>query len=339
MIPRPAATVGSRHKTAIVTLGGTIALRGHDYLDRTEYMYADRQLTTEELFASLPDFPGKQDLEVFAVDDVASHDLTTSHWCRLLRLVDGLNQRSDIDSVVITHGTNTLEETAFFLCLTLALNKPVVLTGSMRPPGAMGTDAESNLIDALRLVTDLESVALGVLVTIGGMVFAASDVAKANTRSLQGFRAVFGPLGTVEPDGQVRLERRPARPKSTIALPETVEELPRVPILLSHIAADGDLVTSAVDQGVQGLVSAGTGGGFPTASELRQLTKAAERGVWVCRASRAPEGLAAPPSVHAAEGKFLWGGRLSPWNARTALAVGLAAGVDQQTIQLIINEY
>lgn len=321
---------GKRLRCAVVGTGGTIATRGSDLLDTNEYMYGGSSLDPESALSALPDFPGRPEVEPIDFVRKPSHDLDTADQVALARKVAALRARPDIDAVVIQHGTNTLEETAFVLdLLLLPSGKPVVVVGSMRPAGVLGTDAETNLLDALRVATHPNASDRGVLVTVGGDIFAASDVTKMDSRALAGFAAPrVGRVGTVEPDGMVYLRGpHPSGPGLLERLSDD-GDLPRVDIVVSHVGADGRLIEAACAAGARGLVSAGTGGGFPTAAEVAALRAAADGGVLVCRSSRVASAYVQPPGRTAddPDPSFVWSGRLNAYQARAVLAVALAVG-------------
>lgn len=333
-----------QRRCVVVRTGGTIATRGTDVLDRNEYMYAGSPIDDDAFLASIPDFEGRPLVEVVALPAKPSHDLTTADQLSIARVVEDYRNRNDVDGVVVQHGTNTLEETAFLLDLLLPHGKPVVVVGSMRPAGVLGSDADTNLIDALRLASDPSSAARGVLVCLSGQVFAASDVTKADSRTLPGFSALhWGPLGVVETDGSVFLARRPDASPGLLPALGDLAELPRVDIVLTHTGADGSLIDAAVAAGSRGLVSAGAGAGFPTASELAALRRAATAGVLICRSSRVVTAYSQAPkrTTEDPDPDFVWSGRLHPYQARAVLALALAIDVDQagKTARQLIQRY
>lgn len=338
------ATSTTQRRCVVLRTGGTITTRGTDVLDRNEYMYAGSPIDDDTFLASVPAFEGQPAVEVIALPAKPSHDLTTADQLSIARVVEDCRSRHDVDGVVVQHGTNTLEETAFLLDLLLPHGKPVVIVGSMRPAGVLGSDADTNLIDALRLASDPSSSAHGVLVCLSGQVFAASDVTKADSRTLPGFGDLhWGPLGVVEADGSVFLARRPDASPGLLPALGDLTELPRVDIVLTHTDADGRLIDAAVAAGSHGLVSAGAGAGFPTASELAALRRAAATGVLVCRSSRVATAYAQAPqrTVQDPDPEFVWSGRLHPYQARAVLALALAIGVDRasDTARQLIRRY
>lgn len=325
-------TATTQRRCVVLRTGGTIATRGTDALDRNEYMYSGNPIEEETFLANVPSFEGRPAVEVIDLPAKPSHDLTTADQISIARVVEGCRSHHDVDGVVVQHGTNTLEETAFLLDLLLPHGKPVVVVGSMRPSGVLGSDADTNLIDALRVASDPSCSDLGVLVCLSGRVFAASDVTKADSRALPGFVHLhWGPLGVVEADGSVFIARRPdASPGLLPALGE-LTELPRVDIVFTHTGADGRLIDAAVAAGSRGLVSAGAGGGFPAAGELAALRRAAKAGVLVCRSSRVATAYAQAPrrTVQDPDPEFVWSGRLHPYQARAVLALALAIDSDR----------
>lgn len=316
-------------RCVVVGTGGTIAIRGSDPLDRSEYMYSGTSVDTTSALDDLPDFVGRPELEAIAFTNKPSHDLDTEAQLGLARVVEELRARPDVDAVVVQHGTNTVEETAFTLDLLLPHGKPVVLVGSMRPSGVVGTDADSNLIDAIRVAMCPDAANRGVLVSLGGRVFAARDVTKVDSRSLAGFGApVLGPVGLVEPDGAVFLSGTTPPDVAMLGRIGDVGELPRVDIVVSYCGADGALIEAACAAGARGLVVAGTGAGFPTSRQLAALRDAAANGVLVCRSSRVGSAYVMPPSRTSGDPDpgFLWSAHLNAYQARIALSIALATG-------------
>ncbi len=220
---------------------------------------------------------------------LSSHALTSADWLDLARTVQTLLDRADCDGVVITHGTNTLEETAYFLRLTVNSDKPVGLTGAMRPASALGADGYLNLVRAVQVAAAPQARGRGVLVVMNDRIHDARDVTKASTMRVDAFVAPdSGPLGSTDTDGLVVFSRERTHPDSPIfTLPDV---LPRVDIVLSYVDADGVFVEAAVAAGAKGIVCAATGAGWPTPLQQTALERAAANNVVVCFASRTGSG-------------------------------------------------
>jgi L-asparaginase len=241
--------------------------------------------------------------------------------------------------LVVTHGTNTLEETAYFLHLTVGSRKPVVLTGAMRPFNALGTDGPLNLLRAIQVAAAAESRGYGVLVVMNDTIHGARDVTKRGTYRVDAFRSPgHGPLGTADADGEVVFQHRPVRvsvdgPAFDV---DGLADLPRVDIVTSHVGADGVFVDAAVAVGAQGIVSAGTGAGRPTPSEEAALERAVAAGVVVCQASRVGRGRVSAAPGLVARG-MVAAGDLPPWKARILLSLALTRTGDPSEIQQLFD--
>src|SRR5205085_9666377 len=228
---------------------------------------------------------------------VGSTAIGPADWLELRALIHRIaRDEPDTAGFVIPHGTATLEETAFFLNLTLAVEQPVVLVGAQRPASALGTDAGMNLVNALRVAGCPEARGKGVLVVMNDEIHPARDVVKTSTYRVQTFRSFdFGALGHVDGDGRhfYRAPLKAHMPDTPFAGRE-IAELPRVEIVYSYAGADGDLVRAAVAAGARGLVSAGFAPGSPSPDQREAFIQAAKSGVVVVQCSRAASGRVAP---------------------------------------------
>jgi L-asparaginase len=305
-------------KIAVLATGGTIAGRAETAGDNIGYTAA--QLGVRELLAAIPALASLP-LVAEQVAQVDSKDMTFDIWRTLaLRCAHWLAQ-DDVGAVVITHGTDTLEETAYFLQAVLAPAKPVVLTCAMRPATALVPDGPQNLLDAIAVA--LAPGARGVVAVCAGSIHGALDVAKQHTYRLDAFTSGdAGPIGYVE-EGRLRLLRDwPASDPGTAgALGKFTasQHWPRVEIILNHAGAGAAIVQALVDQGVDGLVVAGTGNGS-VHSELEQaLRQAQARGLKVVRSTRCPQG----PVISKPGDTLPDAGPLSPVKARIALMLEL----------------
>jgi L-asparaginase len=216
---------------------------------------------------------------------------------------------------VIVHGTATLEETAFFLNLTLDIAQTVVLVGAQRPFSAVSSDAPMNLLGALQVAKARQSRGRGVLVVLNDEIHASRDVVKTSTLRLNTFRsAESGALGVIDADG-IHFYRRVDRPHAPA--------LPRVDIVYSYAGADETFIEAAIAKGARGIVSAGLAPGIPTGAEKVALEAAVRSGIAVVQCSRAPSGRVAGRRYLLEHG-FIPGEDFSPQKARILLALGLA---------------
>jgi L-asparaginase len=320
-------------RIAVIGTGGTISSLGASSLDVLDYPDFGQKLSCEALLDRFPEARLVADPVTMTFRQVGSTEIGPKEWVELRALIHRI-ARDDpgVAGFVIPHGTATLEETAFFLNLTLASAQPVVLVGAQRPASALGTDAGMNLVNALRVAGSSEARDKGVLVVLNDEIHAARDVVKTSTYRLQTFRSFdFGVLGHVDGDG-VHFYRAPVRahmPDTPFA-PLAFGEMPRVDIVYSYGGADGALVDAAVAAGARGIVSAGFAPGSPTPQQRAALERAARSGVVVVQCSRAASGRVAPRR-RLRESGIVAGEDLSPQKARILLMLALlrTAGIDE----------
>lgn len=307
-----------RKKIVVLATGGTLAGKAASAGDNIGYTAA--QLEIGELLAAIPALNGVP-LVSEQVAQVDSKDMGFDIWRRLaLRCAHWLAD-DDVAGLVITHGTDTLEETAYFLQSVLAPAKPVVLTCAMRPATALVPDGPQNIVDAIAVAASPG--AHGVVVVCAGTIHGAHDVAKQHTYRLDAFSSGdAGPMGYVE-EGQIRLLRGWPVPED--GAPELLRKFtaaahwPRVEIVMNYAGAGGDTVDALVTQGVQGLVAACTGNGTLHHDLEAALLAAQSRGVKVVRATRCAQGRVLSPTG----ARLLDSNGLSPVKARIALMLEL----------------
>jgi len=303
----------------VLGTGGTIAGTADSATDSVGYRAAS--LGVDALVAAVPPLAGWA-IEGQQLAQVDSKDMTLALWLSLLAALRRQLQRPEVAGVVITHGTDTLEETAYFLHRVLTPDKPVLLTAAMRPATSLQADGPQNLLDAVTLAR--AGTPGGVRVVFGGRILGAADVRKQHPWRIDAFGAGdAGVLGLIQ-DGVLQgfRELQPAVPHAAAdALPAEAEAWPRVEIVTSHAGADGRVIDALVAAGVHGIVVAGTGNGAVHEQLMQAARRAAAAGVPVVRASRcllggvfgAPAG--ALPSY----------GALTPWQARIELMLDLLA--------------
>lgn len=307
----------SERLIVILGTGGTIAGTAKTASDGVGYTAA--QLRVEDLLAAVPALGGRR-LEARQVAQLDSKDMDFATWQRLAAVVQQQLERPEVGGIVITHGTDTLEETAYFLHRVLAPAKPVVLTAAMRPATALAPDGPQNLFDAVQVAA--APGARGLVVAFAGRVHDAVQVRKTHSYRVDAFESVDGALVARVEEGVVRQVGRwpegEALGLARIAAP--AERWPRVEIVLNHAGADGTVVRALQASGIDGLVAAGTGNGTLSRSLDAALREAEAAGVRVLRSTRCDAG-----PVMDLPGLLPSAGALSPVKARIELILALLA--------------
>jgi len=306
----------SNGKVVILGTGGTIAGTAASATDAVGYTAA--QLGVAQLVAAVPALAGAG-VESEQVAQLDSKDMDWATWQRLAQRAAHHLARPEVQGVVVTHGTDTLEETAYFLHRVLAPAKPLVLTAAMRPATALAADGPRNLLDAVTVARD--AAAEGVLVAIAGRVWAGAEVRKVHTYRLDAFDAGdAGALAAVE-EGHLRWWRDVPRAKALglAHVARDAAQWPRVEVVFNHAGAGALVVDALVAQRVAGIVVAGTGNGTLHHALEAALLRARAAGVNVLRSSRC----AAGPVI--GEAALPSAGVLSPWQARVELLLDALA--------------
>src|SRR5215813_5084560 len=328
-------------RIAVIGTGGTISSLGASSLDVLDYPDFGQKLTCEALLERFPETHLVADPAPVTYRQVGSTEIGPEEWIELRAMIHRIG-RDDLGvaGFVIPHGTATLEETAFFLNLTLPVAQPVVLVGAQRPASALGSDAGMNLVNALRVAGSHEACGKGVLAVLNDEIHAARDVVKTSTYRLQTFRSLdYGALGHVDGDG-VHFYRSPSRkhmPDTQFAASD-VDALPRVDIIYSYAGADGALVDAAVAAGARGIVSGGFAPGSPTPQQRTAFERAAKSGVVIVQCSRAASGRVAPRR-RLRESGIVAGEDLSPQKARILLMLALSTTSEIAAVQEAFSTY
>ncbi|HEY4199539.1 MAG TPA: asparaginase [Devosiaceae bacterium] len=328
-------------KIAFIGTGGTMSSLGLDALDIVDYGAQQHRLDAAEILAAIPEALAVADVFAVKFTQVLSFSIAYKDWRALVKLCAELvAQHPDLGGIVIGHGTATLEETAYFLNLTLKIDIPVVVVGSQRPLSGLSSDAKMNFVNAVRVAAAPESRGRGVLVLLNDEIHAAREVTKTATFRLQTFRAPdFGMLGYV--DGPVVAYYRNAIRKSA---PDTefdiaaLDELPRVDIVYSYAGADGAAIEAFVAAGARGIVSAGFAPGSPTPEQAEALVRAREAGVVVLQSTRVGSGIVHGGKKSREQG-FIPADNLNPQKARLLLALALTRTTDPTEIARMFQTY
>ncbi len=329
-------------RVGVILTGGTIDSVGVDRLDLAWYVEAGKRLGDGELLANVPELSRIAAVKEFPFRRLPSHALVDKDWLELVRKIHSIFDAGETDGIVITHGTNTLEETAYFVNLALKTDKPVVLVGSMRPASAMSADGYLNLLNAVRTAADPQSRGRGCLVLMNDTIYSARDVTKNATFRVDAFQARdLGPLGFADGDGRIIYYHQPTRMHTvdTEFDVRSLQSLPRVDIVLSYVGADGAMIEAAANAGAKAIVSAATGGGRPTPAEDDALERVyKERGVLVCVCSRVASGRVVRSPGMTRRG-FVAGDSLQPWKARVLMSLALTRTRDPADIQRMFDTY
>lgn len=328
-------------KIAFIGTGGTISSIGKGPLDIVDYGANKTMLEADAILASVPE--AQAIAEVFAVKfrNIPSPQIYFPEWKELVALCNQLvADHPDLAGIVIGHGTATLEETAYFLGLTLKVAIPVVVIGSQRPLSALASDAHTNLVNGVRVAASPASVGRGVLVVLNDEIHAAREVTKTATFRLQTFRVPdFGMLGYVDGDvvSYYRKTERAVAPATEFDI-SALEALPRVDISYSYAGADGVEVDAFVAAGAKGIVSAGFAPGMATAAQADALARAHAAGLVIIQATRAGSGVV-HRGARLVELGFLTSDNLNPQKARLLLALALTRTTDPDEIARIFRTY
>ena len=310
----------------LVATGGTISNR------------TGGRLTAEELVNLIPELPRYATPEFEQFANVASSQLTLEQWLNLARRINELFKGdSELAGVVVTSGTDTLEELAYFLNLTVRDARPVAVVGSMRNPSTVGYEGAANLLEGFRVAADPASRGRGVMVVLNDEINASREVTKTDALRLQTFQSrAYGVLGVVDRDRVVyyrKVERRhTADSEFDIS---GVAQLPRVDVLLTYQGASGDLIKAAVDAGAKGIVIATAGAGATSGTQGEGMQYAASKGVPVVITTRTGSGRIAGGG----RGNSVAGQDLSPIKARILLMVALTKTSDPSELRRIFSEY
>jgi L-asparaginase len=328
-------------RIAVIGTGGTISSLGASSLDVLDYPDFGRKLSCDELLDRFPETRLVAEPVPTTFRQVASTAIAPAEWLELRALIHRIAAEDPaIAGFVIPHGTATLEETAFFLNLSLGVAQPVVLVGAQRPASALGTDAGMNLVNALRVAGASEARGMGVLVVLNDEIHPARDVVKTSTYRVQTFRSLdYGALGQIDGDGPhfYRAPLKAHMPDTPFARQDLAAPLPRVDIVYSYAGADAALIEAAVAAGARGIVSAGFAPGMPSPAQYAALIEAAKSGVIVVQSSRATGRIA--PRRRLRENGFVAAEDLSPQKARILLALLLTTTTDIAEIQRAFQSF
>lgn len=327
-VPPSTSAPASLPRVRLVATGGTISNR------------SGGRLSAEELVSSIPGIERyvRPEFEQFA--NVASGSLTLKQWVALANRLNAIfSDDPELAGIVVTSGTDTLEETAYFLDLTVRSDKPVVVVGSMRNPSALGYEGAANLLEGYRVAADPRSRGKGVLVVLNDEINSARDVSKTDAHRLDTFQSRnYGILGVVDSDRIVYYRDVVKRHAGGTEFDVSgIEDLPRVDIVMTYQGASGDIIRAIVDQGAKGIVLAAAGAGATSGTQDEGIRYATDKGVFVVITTRTGGGRIAARTTSAR--RQIQGEDLAPVKARILLMLALTKTHDGTEIQRMFSEY
>ena len=330
---------GELPQVVVLATGGTIA--GAAASD-VQAAYTSGQVGVDQLLAAVPQAAKLADLRGEQIANIGSQDMNDEVWLKLAKRVNELVAMPDVDGVVITHGTDTIEETSYFLNLVVKSDKPVVLTAAMRPSTALSADGPLNFFNAVAVAAHPDAAGRGVLVVINDWIHGAASLTKTSTTAVQTFMSPLRGLVGVVAYGECEFYRG-AVGRHTLASEfslEGVTALPRVDIVMAHENMDGALIDAAVAAGAKGVVIAGVGNGNMTAPGLEALAAQAKKGIVCVRSSRVVTGRVGRNVEVDDDGLMLVASDdLNPQKARVLLRLALLEKRPLAEIQRMFNEY
>ncbi|RSZ41315.1 MULTISPECIES: asparaginase [unclassified Variovorax] len=323
----------------ILATGGTIAGAGASAVNSATYAAA--KVGVEKLIAGLPELSKVANVRGEQVFQVASESLTNDNLLTLAKRVSALSKQSDVDGIVITHGTDTLEETAYFLTLTVHTNKPIIVVGSMRPGTALSADGALNLYNAVNVAGSKDAMGKGVLVTMNDNIDTGRDVSKNVNIKTNAFSSQWGPLGMIV-EGRNYWFRAPVK-RHTMNSEfdiDSITALPPVEIAMGYEGVSSVAIDAIAKSGAKALIHGGTGNGSVADRIVPNLQKARADGVIVIRSARVPDGFVIR-NAEQPDDKYDWvvAHDLRPQKARILAMVALTKTSNTKELQRIFWEY
>jgi L-asparaginase len=335
----PALAADKLPNVVVLATGGTIAgAAGSD----VQAAYTSGQVGVDQLLAAVPQAKKLAAMRGEQIANIGSQDMNDEVWLKLARRVNELVAMADVDGIVITHGTDTIEESAYFLNLVVKSKKPVVMTAAMRPSTALSADGPLNFYNAVAVAANKDAAGRGVLVVINDWIHGASSLTKTSTTAVQTFLSPLrGLVGTVA-YGDAEFYRGPVG-KNTVESEfslDGVTALPRVDIVMAHENMDGAIIDAAAAAGAKGIVIAGVGNGNMTKAALDALAAQSKKGVVCVRSSRVATGRVGR-NVEVDDDKLglVASDDLNPQKARVLLRLALLKPRSLPEVQRLFVEY
>lgn len=334
-----AAAQAAKPNVVILATGGTIAGAGASALNSATYAAA--KVPVDKLLAGLPELANVANVKGEQVSQIASESFTNDNLLKLGKRISALVKQPDVDGIVVTHGTDTLEETAYFLNLVIRTNKPIVVVGSMRPGTALSADGALNLFDAVSVAASKDAAGKGVLVTMNDEIQSGRDVSKTINIKTEAFKSQWGPLGMVV-EGNNYWFRAPVK-RHTLQSEFNIDEIDTL-APVEVVYGYGNVSRTALDavgkSGIKALIHGGTGNGSVADRIVPALQDVRARGIQVIRSSRVPDGFVLR-NAEQPDDKYDWvvAHDLNPQKARILAAVAMTKTVDSKELQRIFWQY
>lgn len=333
------AVAQKKPNIVILATGGTIAGAA---ASGTQAAYTSGAVTIDAMIAAVPGIKDMANIKGEQISNVGSQDMSFEIMLKLAKRINELMGKSDVDGIVITHGTDTMEETAFFLNLVVKGDKPVVMVGSMRPSTAVSADGPLNLYNAVGVAVDPNAKGRGVLVVMNDWIHAAHSLTKTSTTAIQTFMSPLRGIVGVANYGKNDFYNTPQWKHTSGSEFDVngVDKLPRVDIVFACADMPADLIDASVANGAKGIVIAGVGNGNMNKTSLEAAAKAAKKGVIIVRSSRVPTGsVGRNVEVNDDELGFIASDELNPQKARLLLSLALLKSRSKSELQNLFATY
>ena len=321
----------------VLALGGTIA----SPTKAIGEFYEHSSIAIDQLINLLPFDPEKIKILSKQFLQQISQDMTDEELIAVARQIDSIIKNDEIDGIVITQGTNCIEETAYFINLVIKTKKPIVFTGSFRPANALSYDGSRNLYNAILFASSRDAIGIGVVLTFNDTILSARDASKSNPSNIACFSTNgVGVVGSIT--GQYICIQSSFGKKHTYLSEfdiNTIKNIPKIYIIYGHLGMDNIFINAAIKNHAQGIISAGMGTGYLPKAVMKSLNEAEKKGIFVVRCSRTGQGLVnIDPKLDNQHGSIA-GNSLSPQKARILLAIALLKTKNKAEIQRIFNQY
>ena len=337
--PSGQGTPAKKGRVMILATGGTIAGAA---ASGTQAGYTSGAVNIDTMLAAVPGIDKLATVKGEQVANVGSQDMSFDILLKLANRINELAPQSDLDGFVITHGTDTMEESAYFLNLTVKTNKPVVMVGSMRPSTAVSADGPLNLYNAVAVAADPNAKGRGVMVVMNDEIHAAHSLTKTSTTAVETFASPLEGLAGIVHYGKPKFYSSPAWKHTTQTSFDVsrVTKLPRVDVIFACADMSPDLIDAAVDKGAKGIVIAGVGNGNMNKPSVDAAANAVKKGVVVVRSSRVPMGVIGR-NVEVDDDKlgFVASNELSPQQSRILLSLALLKPTSAGDLQKLYYTY